>query len=650
MNKPASLPFTARQTVTIELPLPARVRIARPEQVILKLGASYHDIGAYCYATRSEKPRSRGQPREVVLSSFLKHRPKHIIQAIKHLNQLKTDSGKTMLTLRTYTGWLRQFLDWADANALHDCLAGREATNHAFGAYCTELRERFRRHEICATQHNNGIKYVRELLEAITGIDGLGRLGRAIRFKKNRDNSTEPAQPHDFAHALALNHSLFDGLCNLVLNGEPFPYRLDLPSSLGWNDNFLWLFPLLMWRLPPHLWGAEREKLTPPHWAYDYEHGRLATVDELAKRYISNHQRHAALVVRLAADRARKLAQQLLDGANSDKRHWARIMLGMHAHSAFLFLFVANTGGNEAVVREIETDGRIDASTLSQNFRSIKFRAQGKPISLMTPVAFLPTLRRFMELRNWLLKDTTFPYLFFTLGHHNASPPTQIGEGTIHKAYKALRGIDLYLPSWGGRKIRATVADYYQRQHDASITAKILQNSPETVLRRYNTGSPVDHHVEMSLFLEKVAEMSMKQRVVQAGTGLENAKSLEEGGRCDDYGNPEAMAEGLPVVPDCKQGQGCLFCQHRILIASEEDARKVASAAFVMEQVILGPLHEAQLRPLIRKCDDDLEKIAAFPGCRERVSLVRKDVFENGNLTAFFADKFQLFLELGVIV
>jgi hypothetical protein len=31
------------------------------------------------------------------------------------------------------------------------------------------------------------------------------------------------------------------------------------------------------------------------------------------------------------------------------------------------------------------------------------------------------------------------------------------------------------------------------------------------------------------------------------------------------------------------------------------------------------------------------------------VERVRNDVFENANLTPFFADKYQLFLELGVI-
>lgn len=86
-----------------------------------------------------------------------------------------------------------------------------------------------------------------------------------------------------------------------------------------------------------------------------------------------------------------------------------------------------------------------------------------------------------------------------------------------------------------------------------------------------------------------------------------------------------------------------------MLLAEEEDARKVASAAYVMEQLILGPKHEESFRPLIAKCDEDLKKIAAFPNCRPIVEKMRKEVYEDENLTPFWADKYQLFLELGVI-
>lgn len=643
MDKAADPTYTTHPIVTLELPLRADIRIARPEQVVLKIGMGYHDLGSYCYALRSNKTREKWLSRKVVQSSFLKQRPKQICEVIKALDRLNNDAGKSLETVFNYASYFKKFIDWADVNTFHNCLAGGEKTKQAFEAWYVELHERYKRHEISGQARNAALAYVSELLESVTGLEDLRKIFRKVTRHPSFGSGTEPAQEHDFAHALALNQAIFDGFCSLVLESRSFPFKLEMPNSLGWKDSFLWVFPEQMWSLPPHVWGSAREKLTKARWAYDFEHGRLATIEEISGRYAEGSQYTLASV-------AIANAQNVLNKANSDDHHWTRVMLGMLAYNAFMFLFFANTGCNESVARQIETEGKIDMRSLNQSFRSIKYRAGGKPISLRVPIAFLPSLRRFMELRGWLLKGSDFPYLFFSFGEHNAGTPTQILRSPLVKGYTSLLRIDPNLPNWGPRKIRATVSDHYQRHYNLSVTAQVLQNTVQTAERSYNAGSSVDHRAEMSLFLERIAETSRQQLVMKDGSDLGKSKPLEEGGHCDSYGHPKAVVEGLPIQPNCKQGQGCLFCQHRVLIAGEEDARKVASAAFVMEQMILGQLHEVTLRPLIRKCDDDLEKIANFPGCREMVCGIKKDVFENGNLTPFFADKFQLFLELGLIV
>ncbi len=60
-------------------------------------------------------------------------------------------------------------------------------------------------------------------------------------------------------------------------------------------------------------------------------------------------------------------------------------------------------------------------------------------------------------------------------------------------------------------------------------------------------------------------------------------------------------------------------------------------------------MSHAEYLPLIQKCEEDLANLAAFEGCAETVNQVKKDVYENGNLTQYFADKYQLFLALGVL-
>lgn len=108
MNKPAQNLFTARPAYVLDLPLKEGVRILHPEQVILKIGSDYREVGAFCYALRSDKRRKSGQPAEVVLSSFLKQRPQQILQAIKVLSAAAEGKAPTTVSGTAFY-WLYAF-------------------------------------------------------------------------------------------------------------------------------------------------------------------------------------------------------------------------------------------------------------------------------------------------------------------------------------------------------------------------------------------------------------------------------------------------------------------------------------------------------------------------------------------------------------
>ncbi len=646
MNKFAEATFSTRSAVVLELPLEKHTRILRPESTIVKIGNFTTDLGACCYANRSCAPRKKGKPREVALDSLLPQRPRQIRQLIKALSRLMTEGGLRLQTVKVNAVTFKCFIDWADDNGMHDCLSGDDESRRAYTAWVELARELYNRQKVTKSAYNTRLRITGDLLSMITGLERASLYAPFMRTTEIAANTTEPLAPQKFAHVIALSQALFDGLCDLVLEQRPFPYKLKVPISLGWTDSYLWLFPAAAWIRPPHERGHAREKHKLPSWAYDFDNGCLANPSEIAKWY-----KGASPSIQLKrAKTVRNKAQRLIDLANRDLRHRMRIMLGMIAQRAFQFLFVSNTSCNFAVARDIETSGEIDASTSNQQFRSVKFRANSKSISIVVPMSFMPSVRRFMELRRYLLNDESYPFLFFTLGTHNANPPEQMQYSTLEVFHRyVLSKIDPTLPKMGVRILRASVADWYQRHHDASITAKILQNSERTTQKHYDAGSQIDHREELSCFLKAVSESAKRQRIVSS-EAADTSPLLEEGGRCNSFGSPEAMADNVPVTPNCRNGQGCLFCANRVLVACEEDVRKIASAAFVMEQLILGPKHEAELRPLIAKCDQDLEKIASFRNCRSMVEHVRQDVFENGNLTHFFADKYQLFLEVGVVV
>lgn len=639
MTKQPPVVFSERPVVILDLPLVADTRLLNPDQVMLKINNHLHDVGAFCYTLRSNEIRKHGKSRHVVLGSFRKERVKQIRQVIKVFSSFLTDAGMRPTTVDNHLYRFKDFMDWADANGCPDCLAGGDAARSAYRLYAQDVEERFRRHKFESSEAFRRQTNVLTVLEAVTGQSDLGRGIRFIRQNTLGKGGTEPAAEHDYAHALALNDSLFQGLCNLLLGNQPFPFQIAMPKTLGWANDFLWLFPATRWFLPPHLWGEARTKLDGASWTHDYEQGRLAPFDEFWHRYKGSdaEKRKSA---RLSIARA----VNGLEAANSDPRNHFRRVLAMNAHNAFYALFLANTGANSAVVKDIETDGAVNESTANPGYRAIKYRAKEKVVSVVVPIAFVPSLRRYMELRKYLLNGKEFPYLFMGLGGGKRDAPIQIGRHCWVTHYKMLRRIDPQLPSMAARKIRATVLDYYRRKHDATISAAVGQHMEETANMSYDAGTEADHHVELSLLMEKIAQKA-EQQIVAKDTIIDHAKPMEIGGVCPSYGQPEPLDEDVPVKPNCKKG--CIFCKKRVLIAGEEDTRKVASASYLMEQLIIGPLSEAEFRPQIVKCDEDLAKIRAFEGCADMVDRVKNDVFENGNLTPYFADKFQLFMRLG---
>ncbi len=633
--------FSARPVATVDLPLAPNARLLHPDRVMIRVNRDVHDVGAYCYTVRDHKTRKPRSARGVAIGSFCKERVAQVRQVIKVFSIFMADGGLRPATVSGMLHFFRQFMDWADANGCSDCLSGGESTRRAYRLYTADVEDRYRRHEFEGANAKSLQLHNLTILEAITGISDLGRGIRFVRKQGRNSAGTEPASESDFASALALNESIFQGLCRLVLDEQPFPFKLSIPKSASHDQNCLWVFPANRWILPPHQWGEARAQLSHPTWANDYQKGRLATVEEISHHYLGNDFRQ-----RWTAGRTIQEAAKLLKMASRDPQHRVRRMLAMVAQKAFLFLFLANTGGNQASVLDIETDGDIDESTANPGYRSTKWRAHGKQITLVVPVAFVPSLRRYMELRRYLLKGEQFPNMFFTLGGGKRKQPGKLLGDCLVSQYTTLRRIDPSLPAMRSRKIRATVSDYYKRRHDAAIEAAVLQHTESTADASYTAGTEFAQQTELSLLLEKIAYKA-QQQVVANGTAIDHARPLEDGGVCPSYGKPEAIADQVPVLPNCKTG--CLFCAKRVLIAGEEDARKVASAAFVMEQLIMGPLSEAEFRPQIVKCDDDLAKIRAFEGCADMVDRVKLDVYQNGNLTPYFADKYQLFLALGVL-
>lgn len=546
------------------------------------------------------------------------------------------DKGLRPQTIIALWDPVAKFVGWADRSGHERCLGGGDETRAAFRGWASIVEERLRRHEIkpiTAWLLQSGVL---DILEIHTEDKHLSRGVRLVSSKQG-SSTTAPIPTDDFVQLFAVKQALFDGLSKLVIENRDFPYKLEMPKSLGWTNSHLWCFPNENWHMPPSR-RASGSTAAGGTTAFDYENGKVVDCRTIRKHYRKAYN----------AKRAVERAQAVLAASNSDSACRIRFRLARLASDAFLALFLANTGCNLAVAASIETDGTLDSTTTNQNYRALKFRAGGKLVSVVTPASFIPALRVFLELRRFLLQGRNYPFLFFSFRGrtYDELVPDAVCEDVFDRLSNVLRGILPDVQAVRARAIRASVDDYYRRTYDRSITARVMGRTEAVTDRHYLTGSPVDHQDEMTLFLQKVSKVAQNQKIVIDPRRPFGAKVLEEGGSCSSFGTPQPLTDDTAVT-NCRSG--CIFCANRILIANENDARKVASAAFLMEQLIMGPLSEAELRPSIKKCEEDLNLIASVPGCDAMVSGVRRDVSENGNLTPYFREKYELFLELGVL-
>lgn len=341
-------------------------------------------------------------------------------------------------------------------------------------------------------------------------------------------------------------------------------------------------------------------------------------------------------------------AEEAIRKANADERNVYRRQAAITAHDSFLLLFMAHTGLNEAVIRELRWDGEILADAEQQGFREIKWRAGGKVVSALVRAKFLPLLRRFLELRDYLLKDADCDWLFVGVSK-TLRKPDQILKGVLGKHHGRTARIYPDVPNISGRKLRATMHEWYCRNVDPVLTARITGHTQEAIDRHYRAGTVSAHREEVTTFLDKVADRARApKRIAPAGERVGGAMKGPLG-ECEKRKGPSPIVADAPIAPTCKEAEGCLFCERHVVKADEEDVRKLASCAYVIEQTLYFPGAETHFRPTLTLIDEYLAEIKSILGSPDMVDSVAADVYQNGNLDPYWAGKLALLDSIGVL-
>ncbi|WP_367351787.1 hypothetical protein [Achromobacter animicus] len=642
-----SAAFSSRPVFTVQLPLRGEAEQLVPSQTLLKIGDDYFDVGAICYAERAPRKKPRAG-REVVVNSYLPMREIPVSKIIDTLCWLSCEGGASEETTSKYARTFFEFVDWADANGFSECLAGSDGTRSAFNSWATFIHERYRQRAIGATTRNSRIHQAGTILERSIGPDNLKSGIARVVVNASVGDGAEVPDIGGLSHALAINQALFDGFCDLVLGKKSFPHKIELPRSLGWESNHLWVFPTNVWGLPPLFREHDaRSRSVRGNWVYDYHHGCIANIELLMEKYhgpISKRRRLAELSI--------SRAQNCIDEANADMQGGWRHTFGMVALRAFEFMLLCHSGANNATIRTLNAHWEVERQATNPGFRNIKARAGGKPVIVVVPQALFPRLRRFMELREFLLQGRSTPYLFFSCGNRNNESPRRISSYELAIHFRTLqKRIDPDLKGYGAQALRASAQDHHLHHSGAATSALIMGHSEHTARRHYGRGSSKVHQEQIASFFVQVSKVARKRSNSDDLNASRLHRPLEHGGCCASYGNAKVAIKNPPVTPNCETpGSGCVFCAHRILIADEEDVRKITSAVYVLRQIYEHTQAKNEIESVIVQFEKDLESIAGIQKSRAMVEQISEDVYERENMTPYWTARYQLLLDLGLIL
>jgi hypothetical protein len=627
-----------RKTELIQLPLVDGAELPHPERAILVFpGGGTMDFGVLCYRVRGEfRKYKRGEHAAgeipVDIKSLDRNRIPAIREVIVHISNLLSHDGNRPATANTNALAIRSFFNHCQGIGDFNFLNIIDAKD-ALMRYSSYLRGRVSDNSFSPNTAALHQRYALAALAAITESDTLQQGIPIIRYDRDAFTPTIPPSGDELGRVLALCTSLFDGFTALCLENQPFPFALKVPRFLGVLDDVLRVTPLArMWCIPPHL-RPIRDTLGS--WGFDDETGQVSSIDAIAHRYPR----------RVAAQRAINIARAMMESANSHDRHDSRIRLAFHAHSAFLVLFIANTSMNSAGIRELPWDDNYEVGSERQGFRTIKYRAGAKTISVEIQAIFLPSFKKFLKLRKFILGDRHFQWLFIAKGRSVRQNFKQLdANGSwLDQMYHHVLWWAPDLPRLGVRKLRAAKSDWALRHDSPSVAAVLLQNSEETILRSYAEGSPTIQEDEFAILFDRV-----KSVVVDAGQD-DSGVDIPVG-KCRSHGKPVKI-ERAAVEADCSTPEGCLFCDKYKIHADERDVRKILSCRYCIQQtshLADDEEHfETIFKPIFSRIKSILDEIEGrLPGVVGKVAME----VEGGDLDPYWARKLEMIIELGLVI
>lgn len=608
-----------------KLPLPQYVAL-RPERARLEVtSGACLPISSICY----KKVRHKGVYCYIVPSSIVKERIPWARKVIYLFSDLiRYDSRREVTIMGIFRAFL-QFIRWCDQNGLDDVLIGNKSKDReAYREYSFYLKEKVRAHKLKSVGSIVMQSQVKEVYVAIFE-DPQFHQGVPNLTNRNDTESIEVPCEERQSKTLALCVSIFYGMSEFVVENKPYPHFVKLPQYLNFKDDGVWITHSSHWFDVSYIHSPQLKNKT----IFNYELGKNRTANELAELTCSE--------VSLCVDRLKK-NKRACEKANADSRCASRLDKARLAMMAFYILFIANTGMNSAQARALEWNDEFRSEHSRVGFKKIKYRAGNKLVYFEIQSTFLKHFRHYLKLRKFINDGKSVNLLFGFQGKKRIVTPN------LYTLTKVVKKLDPDLSFVMPREWRAAKSDWYTKNYDSSTTAIALQNNEATTLKYYTEGSRGSHVDEMSKFLESLSQLKVD---IDSSATTKKSSAVAH---CRQFGSPKALIHLKSVPIDCRQPEGCLFCDKFVVHSDEKDIRKLYSCLYCIEQTAHLSATIDEYNSTFGLVKKRIEKVVSTVASlstqhQKMVSRIKDEVMNEELLDRYWETKLTTLLELGVL-
>ncbi len=584
------------------------------------------DVGARCFLQRTAAVG--GAKISVEPSSFIPERAPFFCRVVDGFCRL----SKEELSDPTLSGHLRQLLawmDWADVGLNYDCVASEENTRKALLEFDFHLIGRVRTGKLTGDSSIKKMDALQRVLSEVYQVDNICAEIPQRFYNHSRIKSEIPPSSDEMEIALSLYMAIFHGLFDAVLDEKEFPFPIEVPARFKRVDNLAYIFPTLK------CFSLDEEGYLP------------GSTGNLVWNFSNGNIEDPKVTGRIKFDtnikETKRRLYKTLQCANEPGKNRYRLFLAGLAYRAAIQLFLANTGMNLSVLCQQKWKDDYEEVSLTQGFRGYKPRAGYAEVEFIISAQFIPTFRKIIELRKYLLQGNYSELLFFSgnlavLGEIGIMPASE-----LQRSIAFFESIDPAYQRMGSKKIRVFKVNDILSKHGVETAANAAQNSETTVLRNYSEGNQATTEKELSGFFRSIP--------IRIALREENHEPSGVGG-CPSRGNPKQLVPVPNIESNCEEDEGCLFCVHHLVHQDEQDMWKLLSCKFVVVECgslfVTDSDFEKILGPVKHRIDEVITLMIGNDETRKsQLEAVTIRVFDDGDLHPYWAAKMEIYQLLG---